>query len=87
MKHPILVGAMLMTISFLATGAQTAVELDDERVIVVEEDKIIVQEEKRKEYDEAQKICAKKIETQQRTIADKLKQIKRDLNKIKNNPQ
>lgn len=89
MKNIIFIAALLFFISLLASGAQPAKQADNppmtyDEVYYTEVQEIIkeeiyipeLQEPKNKKEDEP---CAKKIEAQQKTIAEQLKEIKSQL--------
>jgi hypothetical protein len=83
MRNPILNGLGLMLISFTAFMCLTAMQFEETKFVVAEAATFEQVQEVKKQTRKTPKICVDKLQTQQKAIADKLRQIKKDLNKMR----
>ena len=79
-KNPILSGVALMMVSFVAFMAQASIEYTEDSVFIYQT--VATAQEVKKEKKNP-KVCAKNLEKQRQEIADKLKEIKKELKKLK----
>ena len=79
-KNPILSGVALMMVSFVAFMAQASIEYTEDSVFTYQT--VATAQEIKKEKKNP-KVCAKNLEKQRQEIADKLKEIKKELKKLK----
>ena len=86
MKNPIVNGVGLLIICFTAFTSLAAMEYEEIRIEAINQTSTISYtqvQEVRKENKKTPKICVKKLEDQQKAIASKLREIRKDLNKLK----
>ena len=72
-----------MLISFTAFMSLAAMEYEETRLIVAKAATFEQVQEVKKQAQQTPKICVEKLQNQQKTIADKLREIKKDLNNLK----
>ena len=77
-KHPISSGIVLMLTCFIAFVTQASIDYEDEYIQYHAFSQVQEIKEGKKP-----KVCAKKLEKQQQEIADKLKDIKKQLKELK----
>ena len=86
MKNPIVNGVGLLIICFTAFTSLAAMEYEEIRIEAINQTSTIPYtqvQEVQKENKKTPKICVKKLEDQQKAIASKLREIRKDLNKLK----
>ena len=79
-KNPIASGVALMMVSFIAFMAQASIDYTENSMYVYQT--VATAQEVKKEKKNP-KVCAKNLEKQRQEIADKLKEIKKELKKLK----
>tara|TARA_R100000388_G_scaffold83728_1_gene62674 strand:- start:1741 stop:2004 length:264 start_codon:yes stop_codon:yes gene_type:complete len=86
MKNPIVNGVGLLIICFTAFTSLAAMDYEEIRIEAINQASNVEYnqvQEVRKDNKKTPKICVKKLENQQKAIANKLREIRKDLNKLK----
>jgi|TARA_B100000073_G_scaffold247737_1_gene208041 hypothetical protein len=81
-KHPIASGIALMVTCFVAFMTQASLQYEDQTYVHYQT-YASVQEVEKSDKGKKKSVCAEKLQKQQKEIADKLKDIKRQLKKFK----
>ena len=86
MKNPIVNGVGLLIICFTAFTSLAAMDYEETRIELASQTNAVAYnqvQEVRKDTKKTPKICVKKLENQQKAIADKLREIRKDLNNLR----